>query len=252
MDNIVSACMAYMKDQLNLSDNTLLSYERDIRQYIAFLKASGVYETHQAGRTVLEKYIESLNHMGKSPSTISRSIASLRVFYRYLIRNGYVEGNPLFGIEAPKITKKAPRAVTEQEMSKLIQVPGIEGTKNMRDRAIIELLYEAGLKVSELIALNVGHVDLDNNCISLYQGYKSRQITMKPRCASDVKDYIMHARPYLLKDSQEPSLFLNSSGKRFSRQGIWKIIKKYTRMAQLGNGITPSVLRRSLKVSAVE
>jgi integrase/recombinase XerD len=252
MDNIVSACMAYMKDQLNLSDNTLLSYERDIRQYIAYLRTSGIHETHLAGKPVLEKYIESLGRMGKSPSTISRSIASLRIFYRYLIRNGHVEGNPLYGITTPKIDKRPPRAVSEQEMSKLILVPGTEGTKSIRDRVIMRLLYEAGLKVSELIALNVEQVELDKSCISIAQGAKHRQIAIPAQCAEDVRDYLMRARPYLLKNSMETSLFINSSGKRFSRQGIWKIIKKYTKMAQLENGITPSVLRRSLKTLTVE
>ena len=252
MDSVVSACMAYLEDHLRLSKNTLLSYERDIRQYIAFLRTLGINEAYGAGRTVIARYIESLNLLGKSPSTISRCIASLRVFYRYLIRNGYIEGNPLIGIQAPRIAKRPPRAISELDLSKLIQITGVEGTKNIRDRLIMELIYEAGLKVSELIALDVDHIDVVNHCILLQEGAKQRKIVIRPHCMSDVSNYIVQSRPYLLKTSQESALFLNSSGKRFSRQGIWKIITKYTKMAQLENKITPCILRHTFRPSTVD
>lgn len=246
MDQAVSACMTYLKESKNLSLNTMDSYERDIRQYSKYLKSLGIMDTCAAGKDVLKGYIESLAGNGKSASTISRCIASLRVFYRFLIRNGLVEGNPIVGIEAPKIIKKAPKILSEQEVEKLMEIPGNGGTKNIRDKAIIELLYETGLKVSELIALNVEHVDFDNARIICSQGTKNREVAIKTACLECLGNYLVMSRPYLLRNPREKSLFINSSGNRISRQGIWKIIKKYTRIAHMETDVTPYTLRHTL------
>ncbi|MCX7774331.1 MAG: tyrosine-type recombinase/integrase [Clostridia bacterium] len=251
MDQVVNACIDYLKDNHNLAPNTLASYERDIRQYTAYLKNLGILDTQLADKELLAGYIQSLNACGKSPSTVSRCVASLRIFYRYLIRHGKVNGNPIIGIEAPKITKKPPKILSEQEVHKLMEVPGTTGVKNIRDKAIIELLYETGLKVTELISLNVEHLDFEQGCIRCVQGRKNREVEIKSACMEGLADYLKLSRPFLLKDSQERSLFINSSGKRISRQGIWKIIKKYTRMADMEDGVTPYTLRHTLAADLI-
>ncbi len=246
MNHVVNGCMSYLRENQSLSPNTMASYERDIRQYTAYLVNHGILDIRQAGKEVLQGYITSLINFGKSPSTISRCVASLRIFYRFLIRNGYIEGNPIVGIEAPKLSRKPPKILSVQEVQKLMEVPGTQGVKNIRDKAIIGLLYETGLKVSELIALNIDHIDFDNACLYCNKGLKKRSVPIRPLCLGDLEDYLKRSRPYLLKDSREKSLFINSSGKSISRQGIWKIIKKYTRMANLENGVTPYTLRHTL------
>ncbi len=252
MDHVVSGCMSYLKENQSLSSNTMASYERDIRQYVAYLTNLGIRDIRQAGKEVLQGYIKALINYGKSPSTISRCIASLRIFYRYLIRYGRVEGNPIIGIEAPKLIKKSPKILSEQEVLKLMEVPGSQGVKNIRDKAIIELLYETGLKVSELISLNIDHIDFEKQCLNYNEGRKKKSVPLRAVCLEDLFDYLKRSRPYLLKDSNEKSLFINSSGKSISRQGIWKIIKKYTRMANMGNGVTPYSLRRTLTADTIQ
>lgn len=246
MNQVVSGCMLYLRENQRLSPNTLASYERDIRQYAVHLTNLGILDIHQAGKEVLQGYIKTLVNFGKSPSTISRCIASLRIFYRYLIRNGYVEGNPIVGIEAPKLIKKPTVVLSEPEVQKLMEVTGNQGVKNIRDKTIIGLLYETGLKISELIALNIDHVDFDNACLYCSKGSKRRSVPLRSLCLSDLENYIKRSRPYLLKQSNEKALFINSSGKGISRQGIWKIIKKYTHLANMEQDITPHTLRHTL------
>lgn len=252
MKTIVSDCMSYLKTEKSLSQNTLTSYERDIRQYVAYLAKKGIKDTHDADKQTIDLYIQDLTSAGKSPSTISRCAASIRIFYRYLIRNDRVDGNPIADLEAPKVTPKSPDVLSEKELMILMNHHCDSGIKNIRDRMIICLMYKTGIKVSELISLNIGDVDFKAGCLHGKKGRNIRSAPIYKSCMDSLVEYIAHSRPYLLKESSETALFINSSGKRLTRQGVWKILKKYSKQACLGRNITPYTLRHTLAADMIK
>jgi len=252
VENSIKSCVSYLKSAKSLSTNTLISYERDLRQYAAFLAEQGVRETCQAGEQMISRYIDRLVALGKAPSTISRCVASFRAYYRYLIMQGMIEGNPIAGLEAPKVEKKPPSILTNQEVQLLIQQPGETGPKSIRDRAIIKLLYRTGIKVTELVSLNMDDVSEDCDTITCREGRKSREVPIIKSCMLCLQDYLRQSRPYLLREPDEKAFFINSNGKRLSRQGIWKILKKYSQEACPGRNITPYTLRHTLAADLIK
>lgn len=252
MENAIKSCVSYLKNTKSLSMNTLVSYERDLKQYASFLAEQGIRETCQAGEQMIARYIDRLVTVGKAPSTISRCVASLRAFYRYLIMQGKIEGNPIAGLEAPKVEKKPPSILSTQEVQMLIQQPGDTSPKSIRDRAIIKLLYRTGIKVTELVSLNMDDVSEDCDTITCREGRKSREVPIIKSCMLCLQDYLRQSRPYLLREPDEKAFFINSNGKRLSRQGIWKILKKYSQEACPGRNITPYTLRHTLAADLIK
>jgi integrase/recombinase XerD len=246
LKTIVRDCMDYLKKEKNLSQNTLSSYERDIRQYVSFLVENGVSDTCKADRRMIEMYIHNLCLSGRSPSTISRCAASIRMLYRYMIRNGKISGNPIAGIEIPKVMAKPPDILTDEELSRLMSLLDSEGARCIRDKAIICMLSKTGIRVSELISINVGDIDFSNETAKLGDHRKSRRIPISGKCLSTIQEYLKMSRPYLLKESSEKALFINTKGNRLSRQGVWKILKKYSKLACPGKELTPYTLRHTL------
>lgn len=252
MKTIVRDCMEYLKNEKNLSLNTLISYERDMRQFVSFLEKNGVRDTHEAGKELIGLYMDSLAVSGRSPSTISRCAASIRMLYRFLIRSGRVSGNPIAGLITPKISSKKPDILTEYEVERLLNQPGTTGVKGIRDKAIICLLYRTGMKVTELISLDISDIDLISGIAQLGENRKVREISVNSVCMCIINDYEKLSRPYLLKESSEKALFLNSNGKRLSRQGIWKMLKRYSKLACPGKEITPYTLRHTLAANMLK
>ena len=241
----------YLRERKSASPNTLSSYLRDIRQYLAWLAGEGL-APGQAGQGDVGRYIRDLSGRGKSPATVTRSLASLKSFYTYLMGEGLVEVNPARGQAAAKVERKLPRILTAKEVELFLEQPDSSDPKGCRDRAMLELLYATGIRVSELIGLDMDHVNLSAGFIRCAGHGKERIIPLYPAAVKALQDYIDHVRPQVIEHQDEKALFVNMSGERMSRQGFWKIIKHYQEKAGIQKDITPHTLRHSFAAHLLE
>lgn len=226
------------------SANTVSSYCRDISHFCDYLSANKL-ELYEAEPETLVSYIDFLKHEGKSDTTVSRAIASLKSFYGYIFVEGFIPNNPSAEIKRIKTVPSLPDILTEKEISLFLSQPDAATVKGLRDKAALELLYAAGLKVSELISLNVSDINLRDNSITCSGRTKSRIVPIHATAANWLKKYISTARNELILDGSEKALFINMDGERLSRQGFWKIIKLYGQKAGIKKEISPQMLRHS-------
>ncbi len=233
------------------SKNTLLSYMRDINNYIAFLETKKQYIEGANGTTVLD-YLMGLQKAGKSASTVSRSLASIRSMYRFLQNEGEITTDPTAQLHSLKTEKKLPEVLSNEEIDRLLAQPDTNELKGCRDKAMLELLYATGMRVSEMIDLKISDVDMDIGYINCNHGAKLRVIPVYSIAKKAVKDYIDGARAYMVKGSGEDTLFVNCSGSKMTRQGFWKIIKQYAVSANISKDITPHTLRHSFATHLLE
>jgi integrase/recombinase XerD len=252
LNNLVTSFIQYLRDEKRLSQNTLMSYQRDIEQYISFLKEHNVKNIQQSSKSTISTYIAWQNNQGRAITTISRSLASIRAFYRFLISHNFIVGNPTIGLESPKVEKKIPQILSEEEVEILLSQPKKMGLKGMRDKAMLELLYSTGIRVSELIALNVPDLDLQQLTLTCSHNNRERTIPVGRGCIDLMKEYLETVRPFMLRDKNEQALFVNTNGKRLTRQGFWKIVKYYTSKANIKKDITPHTLRHSFAAHLVQ
>ena len=183
--------------------------------------------------------------MNKKASTISRNLASIRLFYQYLLRNSKVKLDPTEGIQSPKVEKRVPSILTTQEVSLLLEQPKNIDLKGIRDKAMLEFAYATGMRVTEIISLDIDDVNLETGYVTCKTGNKQRNIPLGTMSLKALKEYIQEARPIMIKSENEKSLFVNINGRRLTRQGFWKIIKYYKEQAHITKDITPHVLRHS-------
>lgn len=246
MDSNLLNFNGYLEEEKELSHNTIESYNRDLRQFYIYLKENDVSDIASVNKTLIITYLMSLQKSGKSVSTISRNIASLRSFYQFLLNEGVVEKDPTINLQSPKQEKKLPSILTPKEVEILLEQPNIDCSKGVRDKAMLELLYASGIRVSELIALDVNDVNLYMDyIISSKDTSNERVIPIGKMAVSILGLYIDKHRMNLVKDSEEKSLFVNYHGKRLTRQGFWKIVRGYTKQAKINKNITPHTLRHS-------
>lgn len=246
MDSNLLNFNGYLEEEKELSHNTIESYNRDLRQFYIYLKENDVSDIASVNKTLIITYLMSLQKSGKSVSTISRNIASLRSFYQFLLNEGVVEKDPTINLQSPKQEKKLPSILTPKEVEILLEQPNIDCSKGVRDKAMLELLYASGIRVSELIALDVNDVNLYMDYIlSSKDTSNERVIPIGKMAVSILGLYIDKHRMNLVKDSEEKSLFVNYHGKRLTRQGFWKIVRGYTKQANINKNITPHTLRHS-------
>lgn len=254
MDN--AACMKkyenYLINVKKASDNTLSSYLRDIRQLGEYLEGHTEDSYESASSEELHAYTAWMKAQGKSIPTISRSIASIKNFYKYLISESVVRDNPAMGLVPEKAVQKLPQILTGKEVELLLEQPECTDLKGYRDRAMLELLYATGIRVSELIALDINDVNISAGFIRCKALEKERIIPLYPAAVRALSEYIEFIRPQMLASSDEPSLFVNVSGERMSRQGFWKIIKTYQLKAKIEKTITPHTLRHSFAAHLLE
>ena len=217
----------YLRDVKKSSQNTRSSYLRDVRQLGDYLSTHTAATLDSADEDELFDYIEWLRSNGKSVATVSRAIASLKNFYQYLVSQGVVEQNPTGKLVPDKTTQKLPQILTAKEVETLLEQPQCVDVKGYRDRAMLELLYATGIRVSELISLNITDVNLSAAVIRCQTRDKIRVIPVYPAAVSALSEYINFVRPQMIASPDEQSLFVNISGERMSRQGFWKIIKSY-------------------------
>jgi len=244
MDKQIVNFLEFIKNDKKLSENTLQSYRRDIMQYQKYVDANDINYS-KVNKTDIKDYLQYLNDINKKASTISRNLASLRLFYQFLLRNKKVKEDPTEGIQSPKIEKRIPSILTSQEVSLLLDQPKNVDLKGTRDKAMLEFAYATGMRVTEIISLNVEDVNLEEGSVTCKTGSKQRNIPLGKLSLKALEEYIKESRPILIKNDSEKSLFVNINGKRLTRQGFWKIVKFYKEQAHITKEITPHVLRHS-------
>ena len=242
----------YLTDEKKTSKNTLSSYMRDIRQFGEYLSAEEEKSYLSADEDELYDYIEHLRAAGKSIATVSRNIASLKNFYAWLKLGGLIEEIPTGRLVPEKAAHKLPEVLTAQEVELLLAQPECTDRKGYRDRAMLELLYATGIRVTELISLDVTDVNLSAGIVNCRGRDKIRSIPLYPAALKALKDYIEFIRPDMIASPAERSLFVNVSGERMSRQGFWKIVKSYQQKAGIEKDITPHTLRHSFATHLLE
>ncbi len=234
------------------SSNTLSSYLRDIRQFGEYLDSHEDVGYAEADEDALGNYITWLRNSGKSVATVSRNIASLKCFYSYLVSQRLVNTNPTGKLVPDKTTQKLPQILTNKEVELLLEQPECTDLKGYRDKAMLELLYATGIRVSELISLNISDVNLNAGVVRCVSHDKERIIPMYPAAIKALSEYVEFVRPQMIARDDEQSLFVNVSGERMSRQGFWKIIKSYQAKAHIEKDITPHTLRHSFAAHLLE
>ena len=241
----------YLAEEKKVASNTLSSYLRDIRQFLHWLEGAGKLP-EQVKQSDVESYTQFLSSEGKSAATVTRSLASLKSFYSFLIRQGVVEVNPARGLSPAKVERKLPQILTSKEVELFLEQPDASDAKGCRDRAMLELLYATGIRVSELIGLNMDHINLSAAFIRCSGRDRERIIPLYPAAVRALSDYIEHVRPQMIEHPDEQALFVNMSGERMSRQGFWKLIKYYQEKAGIQKEITPHTLRHSFAAHLLE
>lgn len=244
MDKQIKLFLEFLQNDKKLSDNTLQSYRRDILQFEKFLDANDI-NFSKATEENIEDYLEELQKEGKKTSTASRSLATIRSFYQYLLRTKKVKEDPTVSIQSPKIEKRVPSVLTSEEVELLLDQPKDVDLKGTRDKAMLEFAYATGMKVTEIIDLNIDDVNFDENTVLCSNGKKARIIPLGTLAEKALKEYVEDARPIMVKDETNKALFVNVNGDRLTRQGFWKIVKYYKEQAHIEKDITPHVLRHS-------
>jgi len=241
----------YLKIEKKASANTVSSYLRDMQQFAAAMDQKGI-ELPEVLSHDVEEYSHSLSSSGKSPATVTRSVASIKSFYQCLFSKGIVTQNPTKGVTSAKVERKLPQILTGREVELLLEQPQCTDLKGYRDRAMLELLYATGIRVSELIALDVDDLNLPGGILRCSSKGKERVIPLYPAAIRALNDYIRSVRPQLVNSLDEEALFVNMSGERMSRQGFWKLIKFYQEKAGIQKEITPHTLRHSFAAHLLE
>ena len=252
MEQQLQAFITYLHNVKKTSTNTELSYKRDLVKMEKFLTARGITKAEQVSASDLEAYIQDLNANGFKAATVSRNIASMKAFFGYAVKELGLKEDPSTGLKSPKIEKKMPEILTMEEVVRLLEQPKGDTPKEIRDKAMLELLYATGIRVSELIGLDVGDVNPDAGFIRCTSRGKDRVIPLYPTAIRALQDYIHDIRPRIIADPNEEALFVNMNGERMSRQGFWKIIKYYQEQAEIKKDITPHMLRHSFAVHLLE
>ena len=244
--------ISYLHNIKKTSNNTELSYKRDLGKMCQYLEENGISGLNDITEEVLDSYIVYLEENQFAAATISRNIASIKAFFHYLAKEGVIEKDISVGLKAPKIEKKMPEILTPEEVIWLLEQPKGDTPKEIRDKAMLELLYATGIRVTELITLKVSDVNMQMGFIICRDGSKERVIPFGAAAKKAMTNYLDKARNVMLFDLQSDILFVNCSGQPMSRQGFWKLIKYYAKKAGIIADITPHTLRHSFAAHLVE
>mgnify|MGYP002567923928 FL=1 len=244
MEEQLNLFFGFLENDKKVSLNTLQSYRRDLKQFEKYIEDNGE-DYVEVTNDGIKEYIEHMQEIGKKPSTISRGLASIRSFYQYEAKNKVVEKDPTEGIQSPKIEKRVPSVLTSSEVALLLDQPKDVDLKGTRDKAMLEFAYATGMRVTEIISLNIEDVNLETGYATCRNGKKERTVPMGNMSLKALKEYVLEARPTMIRDDNEKALFVNVNGQRLTRQGFWKIIKYYKDQAHIDKDITPHVLRHS-------
>lgn len=253
MEQMVDTYMLHLKVERGLAQNTLDSYRRDLNKFTRYLRRHDVDNLADVDRRTIMSFIEDLHTQRRAPATISRNLAAIRSFYSFLVVENLVKTNPASELDAPKIPKRLPNVMTVSQVATLLEQPNTRTPAGLRDKAMLELLYATGIRVSELVELNIVDVNLEMGFLRcLGKGSKERIVPMGKSAIEAVANYMQNGRGKLLRNSEEQAVFLNFHGGRLTRQGFWKILKKYVRQAGFQGDITPHTLRHSFATHLLE
>ena len=253
MLDLISAYENYLIKVKQASVNTVFSYLRDIRQFSSWLQMTEDTDVMNATQLNISDYLTHLERDGRSAATVSRSLASLKNFYAYVVSSGFLEASPVTGdIRVERGEKKLPQILTGKEVELLLAQPTSADPKGLRDKAMLEVMYATGIRVSELIELDVSNVNLELGIIKCSGSKKTRLIPLYPAALKALTIYMNEVRDAMLAEPDEQALFVNIGGARMSRQGFWKILKHYQQTAQISKDITPHTLRHSFAVHLLE
>lgn len=276
MEERIESFIAYIRDEKEKTVNTQTSYRRDLKGLEAFLNKRGVTDFESVTELQLQEYIKELEMQQKKPATISRSLAVIKVFYKFMERKHFVAGNPAEELTVLKAEKKLPEILTVEEAEKLVELPSGDTPMELRDRAILELLYATGIRVTELITLQVQDINLQTDTLMCREGSKARIIPFGAKARGVLLHYLEDGRGRLVKSEQKypdekhlgekhldekypgreypdrEYLFVNYNGEVMSRQGLWKLVKKYAALAGIRASVTPHTLRHSFAAHLLE
>lgn len=252
MLDLVKAYENYLAKVKQASDNTISSYMRDIRQFASWLRTYDQAEVVDASQQNISNYLVYLEQNGRSAATVSRCLASLKNFYSYVVSSGFLEKTPVVEIQVNRGERKLPQILTGREVELLLSQPVCVDPKGFRDKAMLEVMYATGIRVTELIDLNIDDVNIEQGIIRCNGAKKSRAIPLYPAALRALSTYVREVRDVMIATPGERALFVNISGVRMSRQGFWKILKHYQDTAHIEKEITPHTLRHSFAVHLLE
>ena len=248
---LLNEYIEYIKSIRNLSDNTINSYFIDIKKYLKYIKNKNI-DLFDSTENDIISYIIELEKLDLSTATVSRSISSIKSFYEYLFLNRYIKINVSKNIKKPKIEKKEINILTKEEIESLLNFQNLDNIKDIRDKAIFEVLYGTGMKVTELIELDLDDVNIEFDYICCKSGKNPRVIPLSQITSKYLNKYLNESRNEILKfNYEEKALFISSNGTRFTRQGLWKLIKKHAKRANINKSINPTILRNSFAIHLI-
>lgn len=252
MQTEIDAFVTYLHNVKKTSTNTELSYQRDLKKLRLFLEEHGIMSVNKVLQSNLEDYISLMKEESFKPATISRNIASIKAWFHYMVKEHIIKDDVSDSLKSPKIEKKIPEIMTMGEVDTLLSQPSMNNPKEIRDKAMLELLYATGIRVTELISLTVEDLNLQMNYIICRDEHKERMIPFGSKARNALIDYLEHSRPIMVATESSDILFVNCSGQAMSRQGFWKLIKFYSNKAGITADITPHTLRHSFAAHLVE
>lgn len=252
MSPYLTAYQEFLLNTRRASVNTVSAYMRDLRQFDTYLQEFTNQDVLTVDKDSIYGYIAHMTGQGKASATVARNLASLKGFYSYLITMEQIEENPVIGVEAGKIERRLPEIMTGKEVDLLLSQPNETTRKGRRDKAMLELLYATGIRVSELVSLNISDLSLSGGFIRCGMRGKNRIVPLYPAAIAAVTAYVSEVRPTLITTPTEIALFVNLSGERMTRQGFWKLIKHYQETAHIEKDITPHTLRHSFAAHLLE
>ncbi len=254
MEDELKDFMHFLIVEKALAKNTIVSYERDLKAYVKYIKTvENVQSIDGIGRIQIVHFLGHLKEQGKSSRTIARNIASIRAFHQFLLREKVAEQDPSVHIETPQLERTLPKVLNLQEVERLLEAPKLTTHYGLRDKAMLELLYATGIRVSELIGLNLDDAHLTMGFVRcIGKGNKERIIPLGRTAATAIQEYLDKGRPQFIKNQREESLFVNHHGRRLTRQGFWKILKGLTKEAGIEKDLTPHTLRHSFATHLLE
>jgi integrase/recombinase XerD len=244
MEKQLKLFFEFLENDKKLSSNTLQSYKRDLKQFEEYMNENDE-KYNKITSEDINDYIKYLQEIGKKPATVSRGLASIRSFYQYEVKTKKIKRDPTDGVKSPKIEQRIPSVLTASEVELFLNQPNNADLKGIRDKAMLEFIYATGMRVTEIISLNLEDVNLEESFVVCKNGSKERKIPLGSLAIKTLKDYIENARPILIRNDEVKALFVNIKGDRLTRQGFWKIIKYYKEQANITKEITPFVLRHS-------
>ena len=252
METYIEGFVKYLTEIKKSSKNTILSYQRDLHKFFAYLEDARIKEIKKVNNTSLNSYVLLMEKENFAASTVSRNIATLKAYFNYLFKQGIIHEDPAERLKAPKIEKKMPGILTVEEVTLLLNQPSGSSNKEIRDKAMLELLYATGIRVSELISLSVDDTNITSGYIRVNEGSRERIIPFGSAAKASLKNYLKNARAGMVVSADEKVLFTNCNGQPMSRQGFWKVLKQYAKRAGIEEDITPHTLRHSFAAHLVE